>query len=70
MRQETELLRMKSQERMEGARLGVQIAQESLASQQGKEQADKKQILDTAKILADVGKNLMGPNNTNRNNSG
>jgi len=70
MRQETELIRIKSQERMEGARLGVQIAQESLESQQRKEDASKKQVLDTAKILADVGKNLMGPNNSNTNNSG
>ena len=70
MRQETELLRIKSQERMEGARLGVQIAQESLDAQQRKESADKRQVLDTAKILADVGKNLMEPNNSNTNNSG
>tara|TARA_S200002703_G_scaffold42819_2_gene37225 strand:+ start:3846 stop:6353 length:2508 start_codon:yes stop_codon:yes gene_type:complete len=70
MRQETELIRIKSQERMEGARLGVQIAQESLESQQRQEDASKKQVLDTAKILADVGKNLMEPNNSNTNNSG
>ena len=70
MRQETELLRMKSQERMEGARLGVQIAQESLESQQRKESADKRQVLDTAKILADVGKNLMDTNNSNTTDSG
>jgi hypothetical protein len=55
---------------MEGARLGVQIAQESLDAQQRKESADKRQVLDTAKILADVGKNLMEPNNSNTNNSG
>ena len=70
MRQETEIVRIKSQERMEGARLGVQIAQESLEAQQRKESADKRQVLDTAKILADVGKNLMEPNNSNTNTSG
>ena len=70
MRQETELLRIKSQERMEGARLGVEIAKDALEAEQKKEDVQRRGVMDTAKILSDVGKSLMNPNNGNRNNSG
>ena len=70
MRQETELLRIKSQERMEGSRLGVEIAKDALAAEQKKEDVKRKGIMDTAKVLSDVGKSLMNPNNGNRNNRG
>jgi len=70
MRQETELLRIKSMERMEGARLGVEIAKESMKDGREQKAASRKDAIENAKIVQEVGKSLIGTGNGNRTDSG